>query len=222
MFEPIAVDEFRARTDISEKYLDVPWRNVESIVSLRDIVQIVHITVMRNDYLRQLLNSVWLEGDPGERPYRNAEFAYKAAYPESLLVGQTFVERRKYQSLLEEFPALFTEHCVPPGITNSTPYVILGRIRTGSFAIAHYVPPIIEEGRRGEAIMDGVHRNYVVRMVGAVLPSIVVRGVKTPFPSELMPWATIRVVDQKPPREERFYNLRPELFRSLKAIGIDG
>ena len=36
-----------------------------------------------------------------------------------------------------------------------------------------------------------------------------------PFPADLQSWKTIQLVDAKPPREERFFNLKPELFRDL-------
>ncbi len=32
----------------------------------------------------------------------------------------------------------------------------------------------------------------------------------------------MKIVDEKPPVNERYVNLRPELYRDLSAVGIDG
>jgi len=51
---------------------------------------------------------------------------------------------------------------------------------------------------------------------------VLIRGVKTPFPCEPQHWKDLQKVDQKPPLEQRYPGLKPELFRDVKCIGIDG
>lgn len=70
--------------------------------------------------------------------------------------------------------------------------------------------------------LDGTHRCFLIKSIGTTIETVVIRGVTAPFPCDPQPWSRVRQVDAKPPRPERFVDLRPEFFRDVKHIGIDG
>lgn len=222
MFQPIDLDIFEARTGIGKSDFADAWTSAHSIVSLRDVVSVVKMQAMSRAYLGRLIRNIGMTGMPNEKPYESCEIQLVRMDPESLLIGQTFVERPKYQALLERFSGLFSDFSVTRGIAKCTAYIVLGRLRDGSLGIAHYIPPIVEDNRGQLLLMDGIHRNFLVRAVGTTIEAVVVRGVSVPFPCEPQPWSVIGVVEQKPPTDKRFFGLKPELFRDVKSIGIDG
>jgi len=176
------------------------------------------------DYLKQLLASVYLEGSPMERPYEKCTITTSRMDPINVAIGQTFIERPKYQAFLENFQESFLDFCVTKGIAKCTALIALGETEDGLLAVAHYLPPIIEKNSVNHelCLLDGMHRNFLVKTVGTTLESIIIEGVQTEFPCELHTWESVSVVQEKPPREKRFFNLKSHLFRDLKAIGIDG
>ena len=107
-------------------------------------------------------------------------------------------------------------------MAKSTAAIVLGRTAADEPCIAHYLSPIVEEHGGRLILMDGVHRNFLVRCVGTTIESIVIRQIGEPFPCDVRSWDEVRVVEEKPPKDQRFFNLRPELFRDVKHIGIDG
>ena len=224
MFQPIPLEAFETRTGIRRNEWGAGWGAAREIISLRDMIKIVAVAVMPLDYLRRLLESVTLQGNPNEKPYRGCALRRVRMDPDNVLVGQTFVERSKYQAFLEDFQDAFADFCVTKGVAKCTALIALGERVSGSLAVAHYIPPIVEEHQNHErlCLVDGIHRNFLVKMIGTTLETIIVEGVKTPFPCDLHKWNAVQPVAAKPPLEKRFFNLRPELFRDLKAIGIDG
>jgi len=223
MFLHIDMEVFEERIGISRKQLAHVWDHAEKVVSLRDMVKVESVQVMPLDYLRRLLVGTRLEGDTGEHPYKNCDIKLARMDPASLVVGQTFIERRKYQSLLEGFSDIFHGYCVTRGVAKCNALIVLGRTATNELVIAHYIPPIVEQGDDAcLRLLDGVHRNFIVMAVGTTIETIILHGVKVPFPCGLSGWHSLRLVDEKPPRQERFSHLRPELFRDVKFVGIDG
>ncbi|MEK7464377.1 MAG: hypothetical protein AAB617_01215 [Patescibacteria group bacterium] len=221
MFESIPLDEFVGRTGAQPRFAST----AQKIVSLRDIRPgtITTVQVMPRRYLESMIRSITLEGDENRRPYANCEIKLARKDPYELEIGQTFVERMKYQSLLETFEVLFDEDfCVTRGVAKCNALIIFGKTQDGEDAIAHYIPPIIESSNNVQFLLDGIHRNFLVMRIGTTIESIVLKGVDTPLPCETRNWSTIRVVDEKPLKHERFYDLKPELFRNLKRSGIDG
>jgi hypothetical protein len=143
--------------------------------------------------------------------------------PHDLVIGQTFVERGKYQALLEVFPSLFDgAFCVSRGSAKCNALIVFGQTRTGVPAVAHYLPPFVESSNTSRFLVDGIHRNFLVMRVGTTIESIVIKGVTEPLPCDAVSWGTIKSVDTKPPRGERFHNLEPARFRNLKFVGVDG
>lgn len=221
MFESISLEEFEGRTGVAPKFMT----SGTTIVSLRDILPetITAILAMPMDYLEALLRNVTLSGDENDRPYAECEIRPIRIDPKGLAIGQTFVQRSKYQDLVENFSKIMgTRFCMPGGIAKLTAKIVYGQTATVEGAIAHYVPPIIERSSSGLFLLDGIHRNFLVMGVGTTIESIQIEDVSTPLPCATRRWHDISVVTEKPPREQRFYDLQPHLFRNLKWTGIDG
>lgn len=175
---------------------------------------------MPMDYLRQILESVTLLGSD-VRPYKGCNIETGRLDPTRLKLAQTFVERLKYQAMLESFSALFKKFCVTKGVAKCTALIACGRTSGGVRAIAHYIPPLVEV-HNTNLLLDGVHRNFLVMAVGTTLEAIFVEGVNADYPCTPQPWSEVSVVEAKPPKDKRYFNLKPELFRNLEGVGIDG
>lgn len=222
MFDRISLEEFESRTGLSPIF---PSSGVKNVTSLRevDFTSNIVIQAMPRHYLEGLIRSTTLAGDLGTKPYQNCDIRLVSTDPSDLLVGQTFVQRGKYQALLEDFSSHLDNHaCVPRGIAKKHAMIIYGQTFDGENVVAHYVPPIIEEINGTRVLLDGTHRNYLIMQVGTTIVSVVVKGVQTPPPFEARPWSETSAVDEKPALEHRFHNLQPDLYRDLKWIGIDG
>lgn len=217
MFEPIPIDEFRRRTG-----LDALEPGIRSVVSLRDIHFVANISVMSVDYLQALLRNVPLTNQQGIRPYASVRPRSARIDPHLLRVPQTFVERKKCQAFLESFPSVFDGFLVTKGVAKCTALIVGGVTKEAEAAMAFYVPPIIECGKSEYRLVDGMHRNFLVMRVGTTLESIMLEEVNTEFPCVPCSWNNVELVDEKPPKERRFFGLKPELFRDLKWVGIDG
>jgi hypothetical protein len=221
LFQPIPLESFQERTGIEAGELNAPWGKIAGIVSLRDIVKVISVLIMTDSYLERLLHNVTLVGSPDKKPYANCEIVPFKIQPGIIRVSQTFVERGKYQAILENFAGIFPMISAINGISNLLPVIVLGQTQNDSVAVAHYIPPLVEFN--GElALVDGTHRSYLVHKIGASINGVAIKGVKMPFPCRTLDWSSIRVVDAKPPKAERYLDLQDDLFRDLKFIGIDG
>ncbi len=222
MFQPILTEELESRIG------KLPFgkrTQAKIIVSLRDIdpKNIASVEIIPREYLERLIRGVTLEGNSSIRPYANCEIITARIDPYELEIGQTFIQREKYRQILEDFGNILDSgFCVTRGIAKRSPFIIFGLTRDGRPAAAHYLPPLIEENNGIRFLLDGIHRNFLVKNIGTTIESIIIKGVKTELPCDPRPWNTIRAVEKKPPREERYFNLRADLFRNLKHTGIDG
>jgi len=225
MFERIRIQDFADRTEIDPaKHLQHTWGTAKEVVSLRDLVSFEGAQFMQMEYLRLILTHVEAAGGNRSRVYENAKISLQQVSPGSFRIGQRVIEQQKFVLMMEKFnDTLFRKFCVLPGTAYLPPMVILGRVADGTLAIAHYVPPIAEmNGGSKWTLMDGLHRNYIIRAGGGTTMVVGIEGVHIPFPCDLHDWEEIRVVNSKPPLEERYFNLRPDRFRDLKKFGIDG
>ena len=219
MKEHMERDLFIRRTGLN---LPTISSDIHRIVAMKDLVTIDNLIAMPKEYMIQLLQSVTLEGDNTIYPYKDAIIKTRRIDPKSLLIGQTFVERGKYMNLIENITNIFDSFCVSSGFAKCTSFIVIGRTADGISAIAHYLSPIIEVFNDNECLIDGVHRNYITRAAGTTIESIVIKNVSTQLPCEFDIWEKVRVVNEKPPREERFINLDKYFFRNLAWSGIDG
>jgi len=194
---------------------------INCVVPMKDIIEIAEIHLMPKPYLETLLRNVTLEGDQNCYPYRHAVIEYGRIDPHMLHIGQTFVERSKYQRLIESLSNLFEGFHSNQGFAKCTSLIVIGYTNEKKLVVAHYLTPLIEvHGRHN--LIDGVHRNYITRSIGTTIESITLREVACPPPCDFKDWNNVKVVEQKPPREERFKNLNTYYFRNLGWAGIDG
>lgn len=220
-FEPIDLSEFGKRTGMDMLEL-ARMSGADRVVSPRQIVVAQYILSMRLDYLESLLRSVPLQGDSDRKPYAGCRIDRYRMDPRMSKVGQTFIERRKINDLNELFSAMYDGHDVPYGIAKKGASLIFGTTAEGDRAIAQYLPPIVEQIGNRHAVLDGVHRFSYTKAAGTTLEIVKITDPTEPFPCDLRKWSSVKSVDAKPPKNERFFNLKPELFRDLKYVGIDG
>lgn len=222
--QPIRFEEFLARTGLGEHLQNMLHTSgIQAVVSPRAISKINDLHAMPHEYLVQILSSVGLAGTPGIKVFRGAKIKCLRVDPDFVSVGQTFVDRQKYTSIMETFETIFRNFSVPRGISKLTAYIIFGRDHEGHQVLAHYLPPILEVHQGVTIAMDGIHRNFIVRQSGTTIESIMIDDVTVAFPCAVRSWDEMKVTDGKPERQEdRFFDLRPELFRDLKSVGIDG
>jgi len=221
VFQPITIEDFQERSGITSSQHTALWGNAEKVVSLRDIEEIHNAQAMPTEYLEFLISNITLV-DNHLKPYRDCAVEAVGVDPTVLMIGQRFVEWHKIRSFLLDFPDIFNKFQVARGIVNRNALVVLGLASDGTHAIAHYLPPIVEENDGQQILLDGIHRNFLVNKIGDTLQAIRILNVKMPFPGSPQPWSAIKMVNEKPPKDERFFDLRPELFRDLKIVGIDG
>lgn len=219
--DPVQIGDFEKRTGIHRSDIRKSWRDVKVVAGLRELALIEELLVMPRDYLAALLKRVPLLGSPDILPFAGADFTPLRIDPRGVMAGQTFVERKKCLNLLENFQTKLTGFCITNGVAKCTAFIAYGRTRDGISAIAHYVPPIVEI-HSSSLLLDGTHRNYLVMTVGTTLEAIVISGVSQAFPCAPVPWSEVRSVDEKPAKSDRHRELRPEMFRDLKFVGIDG
>lgn len=222
--------EFLGRLGCSESdfmtRLSLPKiEKVERVVPLKHIEYITSLTPLSAELLIYLLRRV--KTLSGELPFKDATFELSVLTPEHLEIGQRFVYRENYQQLLEGFSDLFRGFMMPSGFTQLGAYFICGKDYDGVNSSAFYIPPIVESHGKGRAfvIMDGIHRNYMVRQLRGSIAAIIVSDIALPFPCASHPWSGLSVINikDKPVNiGERYFALREELFRDLKYLGIDG
>lgn len=200
----------------------VPGSGFDRVVSLRDLAIIESVSLMRAAYLKRLLEGVSLQGDPKTRPYLGCKVDLITVEPKLLKVGQRFVQKDKYELFVEKFPQKFSEFYLDREIFGYMPYIVSGRTSDGRSAISYYLPPIVEVHHGVLCALDGTHRNWHTRETSHSIKSVIIYDVKVPFPCGLHPWDDIQKVEKKPPLSERYFDLKPDLFRNLKAVGIDG
>lgn len=224
MMQPIPFEEFLSRTGIDKGLLFfINHRQVKRIVSLKSMQKIITLVVMPKDYLCKLLSCITLSGSPKIRVYTDSRVNLMKFDPAQLLLGQKYIYRNKYIAIFENFNSLFKNFFVTNGISKLVPHIALGEDKDGEFSMAHYITPIVERHNNKLILMDGIHRNFIVKRVGTTIESIFLDDVRVPFPCSAKPWEETELIDCKPEKQEdRFFDLRPELFRNLEAVGIDG
>lgn len=220
----IPFDDFLFRANISRgSDFSSRWADIEAVVSLRALKRIDAIEIMPREYCRRLLEHTTLVGDKTVFPYRDCRITMIRVDVHDVAVGQTFVQRDKYAAILENFHGIFDGFSVSRGISKLTALRILGKDSAGRVALAHYLPPILEVHNGRRVLMDGIHRSFLIMNSGTTIESIVINDVRIPFPCSFNDWSEVHCVDTKPPEmKDRYFNLKPELFRDVKFVGVDG
>ena len=222
--EPIPIEKFLKLADLkTENFGLSDWKKIKQIVAPVDIKKIFAVNVMPLVYLKKLLWHVGLLGNSEIKAYEDTEIILSCVDPNLVLLGQKFVYREKYTAILENFGNLFKDFAISQGISKLTPFLITGLDFDGNYVLAHYLPPIIEVHDTKLILLDGVHRCFIVKQSGGSLEAIIIKNVKIPFPCIPKPWEKIKVIEKRPENiDERYFDLKIDLFRDLKGIGIDG
>lgn len=214
MFKPIEIADFEERTGIKKREFAHIWDDAQKVVSLRDVVEVLGIQSMSMLYLERLILNTGLESDQRIKPYGCCKLVLLRMDPDNLFIGQTFVERKKCQSMLENFSSIFSKFCMTRGIAKRTACIILGRLADGSVGIAHYLPPIIEEQDGKYVLMDGIHRNFLIKTVGTTIETILIKGVAVPFPCETHSWDSVKLVMKNLPASRDFSIFAPNYLET--------
>lgn len=217
-FRELSIAEFKENTGIHCRNLPVSGQ----VIPLRQLATmratILSVLVMEKNYLLRMLRAVTLIGT-NIHPYERATITVEPMFPLFLPVVQTFVLRSKILSFIEAFDQVFDGHHVPIGIAKKSPMIVVAEKNDQAF-IAHYLPPIVEDGPQGMYLFDGQHRDFICGRVGATINNVLIKGVRSYPRADLLNWSDVQVVDKKP--EARCHNNHPELYRDLERVGIDG
>ena len=225
----INCEEYFSRLNLSVQEftneLHLPAINqLQNIVPLRDLKNVASLVPISFDFLTHLIRRI--KTLDGHSPFTTATITLASVDPRMLKIGQQFVYREVYQSLVEEAAGIFQKFCVASsGLGDVGAYFAFGSNGESAYAMACYLPPIIERHEGSLVVMDGIHRDYIARQTGKTQNAIFVENVSVPFPCGMRGWEDIRVIPlaQKPTRaEDRYFELKQNLFRDLKYLGIDG
>lgn len=220
--------EFLKRVGVSEadfvRELRLPdFRAVQRIVPLRFLRSIESVIPLSHEMLFALVSKMRTQG--GQYPFREARLQLCRIDPNHVKIGQRFAYRENYQMLLEEVPGLFGAFAIASGLNDLGAYFAFGEDEDGLPALACYIPPLIEQHGADLVVMDGIHRNFLTKQLGATINSVLITGVAVPFPCGIRAWSELRVISlgEKPKDiRERYFDLNQDLFRDLKHLGIDG
>jgi hypothetical protein len=196
---------------------------VENIIPLRDLKQVLSIVPIERNVLLEIVRKI--KTLDGRSVYENACIQMFKVDPRQLKVGQKFAYRENYTQLLEEVTNTFDRFVIPGGISELGAYFLFGLDANGKYSMSFYVPPILERHGNEIAIMDGIHRDFIMMKAGTTIQAIVVDGVSLPFPCSLHSWSELEVISLKDkPKDinERYFDLQKGLFRDVKFLGIDG
>ena len=174
--------------------------SVQHIVPLRHLKYVHAMIPMRNEILRWLVSRI--KTMDGQEPFKRASIEIHRVAPGQLLVGQRFVYRENYQALLETLSDLLRQFAVGNGFSDLGAHFIFGIDKDDIPSLACYMPPLIEQHSEGLVVMDGIHRGYVAKQLGATENAIFIKGVSVPFPCELHEWSDVCLVGlvEKPVR----------------------
>lgn len=220
-FERIELDmaEFERRLRLPNVH------SVKTIIPLRDVREVTSPPIpISAELLLWLLRRV--KTLDGRMPFADATIQMIKIDPRHLKIGQKFAYRENYLKLLEEIPDIFHRFlAVNGGLSDLGAYFVFGLNEAGESSLACYIPPLLEKHGSDLAIMDGIHRNYIMKQAGSTLNAILIERVGLPFPCGLKTWSEIRVIslaEKSKDINERYFELDQGLFRDLKYLGIDG
>lgn len=201
-----------------------PVGKIKRVIPLKDIQEVGSILPLTQEFLFQILRKV--KTLDNQSPFQNSEFEMLKLDPLQLRIGQKYAYRENYIGLLEGLSGIFCQkHAINSGITNLGAFMVFGRDVYNQQVLAFYIPPIVEQHNFGLVIMDGIHRDYMTLQMGVTIFALVVSSVSVPFPCSAQKWKELKMIGlaEKPPDiNERYFDLRQNLFRDLKYLGIDG
>jgi hypothetical protein len=210
--------------DTIKEKLNGEFLGYDRIIPPRSLVSVSGICLMKESVLQSLIKNIPLRNSSGEKiyPYKYSDIKIFRREPSGFEVGQTFVLKEKVLGLMQNLDEKLFENFYSPGIAKMQPLQFYGIDAHGDKAIAFYIPPIAEIQGRNVVLIDGIHRSYLCRSTGTTINTVHINDVSQPLPFDPISWGDTTFVSEKPPKNERYKNLRMEYFRDLGAIGIDG
>ena len=193
----------------------------ERVVSPRALIQVHDISLLREDVVRGIVGSVCLRGT-NKLPYLGCEMSIFRSEPYGFKVGQTFILEDKILGIMENLEGNLLSGFPTRGISKLPPLKIYGQDAERRKVIAFYLPPIVEHHDGRAVLIDGMHRNYICSSSGTTINAVHIYSPNYPLPFDPITWKDTKVVKGKPPKDQRYINLRTDLFRDLGSVGIDG
>lgn len=194
----------RSETDF-KRMLKLPdLRKIERVIPLRFMKNINALVPLHKEILFCLISQIRTKN--------------------GLKIGQKFVYRENYTSIVETLSQIFNRFAIHDSISDLGAYFAFGEDKRGIPSLACYIPPILEHHGSDVVIMDGIHRNFVAKQFGPI-SAVEIRNVGVPFPCGVKSWSEIQVIslaDKPKSINDRYFDLNENLFRDLKYLGIDG
>ena len=208
-----------------KKELKLPKADeVNKIIPLRDMTAVQSIIQINSELLLHLIKRV--KTLDGQFPFKYSTIHQEVVNPNQLKIGQKYVYRENYSKILESMTEIFRSHTGEwEGLGNLGAYFVFGFNGEGTYSMACYIPPIIEIHGSKPLIMDGIHRNYIARPFRVTINALIIKNIDIPFPCSPKNWSEIQVislVDKPKNLEDRYFDLKKNLFRDIKYLGIDG
>ncbi len=225
----IEFEEFLRRLNFTtrkfKESLELPPVNrVKRVLPLRDIAKIVSVIPMSESLLFKMISGV--QTNDKQQPFKDASLKIINIDPLQVKIGQKFAYMENWVRLMQDLPGLFSaQYAMGHGIIHLGAFTVFGNDASGEEALAFYVPPIVEQHGNNLVIMDGIHRNYIVKQIGASILAVEVKNVSASFPCSCQEWSELRCISlMEKPKDinERYFDLKVDLFRDLKYFGIDG
>lgn len=214
----LKIEEFEERLHLPKV------EDITQIIPLRDIHEIQSIVPISVDTLEYLLRQV--KTLDGRFVFEKARVRMKKVDPCDLKIGQKFVYREKYASLVENVPNIFSRFLTgSTGLGNLGAYFVFGLNGNGGYSMACYLPPLIEQHGPDFLITDGVNRTYLAMQVGIAINSLQIENINLPFPCLSKEWSEVRLISLSERPVEmagRYFQFQQGFFRDLKYLGIDG
>jgi hypothetical protein len=214
---------------------DIPLEKIEDILGIeingdhvgydrvippRGLARVHDISLLRDEVVLAMIKGIPLRGRE-VYPYRDSQIKIFRTEPYGFDIGQTFILEGKILGIMQNLEGKLFSGFSTRGISKMPPVKFYGEDAEGEKAIAFYLPPFVEHQDR-VALIDGIHRSYLCGSAGTTINAVHIYGVSHPLPFDTITWQNAALVKEKPSKDKRYVNLRPELFRDLGAVGIDG
>ncbi len=203
-------------------YVDRQMEQYREVVPLRTLKNIEQLTFMTRELLAALFQHIPLRrNDELIFPYQRTIPQMYHLDPQSIQVGQTFILESKLLDIMSNMRSVFGSY-LTKGISHMLPAQVYGVDHTDQKVMALYIPPFVENCKENPVLVDGMHRSYLCLAAGTTITAVHLTDVQSPLPFEPINWQEVKIVQERPPIEERYKNLQKEYYRDLSYVGIDG
>jgi len=213
--------ELSCLEDKIHRKINGDFKDYNKIVSSRDIVNLHEVSFLTEGVLTDLIQNIPLRNS-SHLPYRNSKIEVYRSEPKSYTIGQSFIDSRKILSLMGNLENNLLNSFFCKGISQLLPLKLYGINKNGEKVISLLIPPIIEHHDEKGVLIDGMHRSYICNCSGSSINGVHIYDIDAPLPFSPINWKHVKMVDIKPPKEERYKELKIEFFRDLGSVGIDG